>query len=104
MITARGAHFIFVTTKPLCCAPTVSGGAVLLRSTCAMWPGGWLLGVSRLHPRDIAAGSLLVEEAEGRKSDISGARFDLHGEQTLASNGHIHQAVLEILQHLASDR
>ncbi len=57
----------------------------------------------RLHPWDIAAGSLLVEEAGGRTSDFSGASFDLHGEQTLASNGHIHQAVLEVLQQLASD-
>ena len=92
MIAARGAHFIFVTTKPLCCARLV---------LCGRADGFWEW---RLHPWDVAAGSLLVEEAGGQTSDFSGARFDLHSEQTLASNGHIHQAVLEILQQLASDR
>ncbi|MCY4386793.1 MAG: inositol monophosphatase family protein [Desulfurellaceae bacterium] len=54
----------------------------------------------RLHPWDIAAGSLIVEEAGGRTSDFSGHTFDLHGEQTLASNGHLHGAMLDVLGQL----
>ena len=56
----------------------------------------------RLHPWDIAAGALIVEEAGGRTSDFSGHTLNLHGEQTLASNGHLHSAVLDVLKQLPS--
>lgn len=51
----------------------------------------------RLHPWDIAAGSLIVEEAGGTMSDFSGNPFDVLGEQTLASNGLLHQEMVEVL-------
>ncbi|MEW6298536.1 MAG: inositol monophosphatase family protein [Thermodesulfobacteriota bacterium] len=54
----------------------------------------------RLHPWDTAAGSLIVEEAGGRMSDFAGAAFDIHGEQTLASNGLLHQEALAVLRHV----
>jgi len=54
----------------------------------------------RLHPWDIAAGSLIVEEAGGQMSDFSGGPFDIHGEQTLASNGLLHQEALAVFHHL----
>ena len=56
----------------------------------------------RLYPWDIAAGTLIVEEARGRTSDFSGQTLDLHGEQTLASNGHLHGAMLDVLKQLPS--
>lgn len=51
----------------------------------------------RLHPWDTAAGSLIVEEAGGKMSDFTGASFDIHGEQTLASNSSIHDEMLNVL-------
>jgi len=54
----------------------------------------------RLHPWDTAAGSLIVEEAGGRISDFSDGRFDVNGEQTLASNGVIHQQMIAVLQEV----
>jgi myo-inositol-1(or 4)-monophosphatase len=51
----------------------------------------------RLQPWDIAAGSLIVEEAGGTMSDFSGNPFDVLGEQTLASNGLLHQEMVEVL-------
>lgn len=51
----------------------------------------------RLHPWDTAAGSLIVEEAGGKMSDFTGAAFDIHGEQTLASNSFIHDEMLNVL-------
>ena len=54
----------------------------------------------RLHPWDIAAGSLIVEEAEGQTSDFSGQQLNLHGEQTLASNRTLHNAMLDVLKQL----
>lgn len=43
-----------------------------------------------LWPWDVAAGSLLVEEAGGVITSYSGGRFALDGRQLLASNVHLH--------------
>jgi len=52
----------------------------------------------RLQAWDIAAGALLVEEAGGRISTLTGAGFDPHRGQVLASNGRIHEAMLGIIR------
>jgi myo-inositol-1(or 4)-monophosphatase len=51
----------------------------------------------RLHPWDTAAGSLMIEEAGGKVSNFFGGPFDVYGEQTLASNGVLHQEMIEVL-------
>lgn len=51
----------------------------------------------KLHPWDTAAGALIVREAGGAVSDFRGGRFDLFGEQTLASNGRLHPAMIRVL-------
>lgn len=51
----------------------------------------------KLKPWDTAAGVIMVREAGGVVSDFNGDRFDLFGKQTLASNGHFHSAMVEIL-------
>lgn len=56
--------------------------------------GHWEL---RLGPWDVAAGSLLVEEAGGRVTDLQGGRLDLEAPAVVATNGRIHEAVLEVL-------
>jgi myo-inositol-1(or 4)-monophosphatase len=48
-----------------------------------------------LNPWDIAAGLLLVEEAGGRVTDYKGAGNPSFTHQVLATNGHIHGAMLE---------
>jgi myo-inositol-1(or 4)-monophosphatase len=57
--------------------------------------GFWEL---KLKPWDVAAGSLIVREAGGMVSDLSGNRFDMHGEEVLASNSRIHRQMVEVLQ------
>jgi len=57
--------------------------------------GYWEL---KLHPWDVAAGLLIVEEAGGRTSDFSGRESCASGRQTVASNGPLHEAMLEILR------
>ena len=57
--------------------------------------GFWEL---KLHPWDVAAGLLIVEEAGGRTSDFSGHPSCASGRETVASNAHLHEAMLEILQ------
>ena len=54
----------------------------------------------RLKPWDVAAGVLIVTEAGGRVSDFSGKRFSTYGEQTLATNGRIHPAILREMKAL----
>ncbi|HEY2388959.1 MAG TPA: inositol monophosphatase family protein [Candidatus Binatia bacterium] len=51
----------------------------------------------KLHPWDVAAGTLIVREAGGAVSDFHGAAFDLYGQQTLASNGRVHGAMVDTL-------
>ncbi len=60
--------------------------------------GFWEL---KLKPWDVAAGSLIVREAGGLVSDLSGNSFDLHAEEILATNGRIHRQMVEVLQRTA---
>jgi myo-inositol-1(or 4)-monophosphatase len=48
-----------------------------------------------LNPWDTAAGVLLVEEAGGKVSDFRGGEFQLASRETVASNGIVHQAMLD---------
>ena len=56
--------------------------------------GFWELG---LNPWDVAAGSLIVFEAGGRITDFVANPYSVHGRQTLASNGLIHNAMIEVI-------
>jgi myo-inositol-1(or 4)-monophosphatase len=58
----------------------------------------------RLHPWDTAAGSLIVEEAGGKMSNFFGESFDVLGEQTLASNGPLHQEMIEVLRQVLASQ
>jgi myo-inositol-1(or 4)-monophosphatase len=53
----------------------------------------------KLHPWDVAAGSLMVTEAGGRMSDFKGGTFSIDGEEMVASNGLIHSEMLDVLGH-----
>jgi myo-inositol-1(or 4)-monophosphatase len=57
--------------------------------------GFWEL---KLKPWDIAAGSLIVSEAGGLVTDLSGKQFNLHAGEILASNGIIHKQMVMKLQ------
>jgi myo-inositol-1(or 4)-monophosphatase len=53
----------------------------------------------KLHAWDVAAGFLIVEEAGGRCSDASGGPPLRSGRETVATNGHLHDAMIELLEH-----
>jgi len=57
--------------------------------------GFWEL---KLSPWDTAAGSLLVEEAGGKVTDFLGGPFNIYLKEILASNGKIHQQMIEVLK------
>jgi myo-inositol-1(or 4)-monophosphatase len=59
--------------------------------------GYWELGVG---PWDVAAGSLLVQEAGGRVTDLRGGPLDLDAPSIVASNGRLHDAMLGVLQEI----
>ncbi len=52
----------------------------------------------KLQPWDIAAASVIVKEAGGKLSDYKGGEFSIYGKETLASNGKIHEEMLNVLR------
>jgi len=57
--------------------------------------GFWELGLS---PWDIAAGSIIIEEAGGKISDFWGENSQLTSGFIAATNGHIHTALIQIIR------
>jgi len=62
---------------------------------CGRFDGFWEL---KLNLWDVAAGVLIVKEAGGRISDFQDERHSIYGSETLATNGLIHQQMVDILQ------
>ena len=52
----------------------------------------------RLKPWDTMAGALMVEEAGGRVTRFDGSALRLRADETLASNGPLHEAMLSVFQ------
>lgn len=52
----------------------------------------------RLNPWDISAGALLIEEAGGTVSGLTGEPFESRRGEILASNGRIHDAMLAVIR------
>jgi myo-inositol-1(or 4)-monophosphatase len=61
---------------------------------CGRYDGFWELYLS---PWDVAAGALLVREAGGRVTDLSGRDVWPDGREILATNGRLHDAIRERL-------
>jgi myo-inositol-1(or 4)-monophosphatase len=61
---------------------------------CGRFDGFWEL---RLGAWDVAAGSVLVEEAGGTVTGIDGRPLDLEAPTLVATNGLVQQAVLDVL-------
>jgi len=59
--------------------------------------GYWEL---KLHPWDVAAGSLIVREAGGSVTDLSGGRSDVRDKEIIASNGIIHAQILDVMNRV----
>jgi myo-inositol-1(or 4)-monophosphatase len=51
-----------------------------------------------LHPWDMAAGALIVEEAGGRVTDLRGQPYSSRGGSILATNGHVHAPMGEVIE------
>jgi len=51
-----------------------------------------------LKPWDMCAGKLIVEEAGGLVTDFDGKKIDIFSKKILASNGKVHNAMIEVLK------
>lgn len=61
---------------------------------CGRYDGFWELNLS---PWDTAAGALIVAEAGGRVTDFRGGEFSNYKPEIVASNGLIHERMIEVI-------
>jgi myo-inositol-1(or 4)-monophosphatase len=66
---------------------------------CGRFDGFWEL---KLMPWDTAAGCLLVEEAGGKITGISGAPWDIFSPNIVVSNGRIHEQMIAVFKKASS--
>jgi myo-inositol-1(or 4)-monophosphatase len=68
---------------------------------CGRFDGFWEFN---LNPWDTAAGVLIVEEAGGTVTRFDGSPFQIDSRETLASNGLVHDALLEEFHEIFAGR
>jgi len=88
-------HFNNFVTRVQAIRRCGSAAMDLCYVACERFDGFWEL---KLNPWDVAAGTLIVKEAGGQVSDFQNREYSVHGLETLASNGLIHQQMIDILQ------
>ncbi len=76
-----------------------SGSAAidLAYTACGRIEGFWEFG---LNPWDMAAGTLLIEEAGGKVGGMRNEPLDLHGKYLLVDNGLIHAEILALFAEI----
>lgn len=87
-------HFAKFALKAQGLRRTGSAALDLCYVAAGRFDGFWEV---KLNPWDMAAGSILVKEAGGRLTDFLGRDLSLYGQELVASNGHIHHAMLTVL-------
>jgi myo-inositol-1(or 4)-monophosphatase len=87
-------HFAKFALKTQGLRRTGSAALDLCYVAAGRFDGFWEV---RLNPWDMAAGSVIVRQANGQLTDFSGADLSIYGQELVASNGHIHQAMLTVL-------
>jgi myo-inositol-1(or 4)-monophosphatase len=85
-------HFIKTTISVRCDG---SAALDLCHTACGRLDGYWELD---LEPWDMAAGALIVQEAGGLVTQADGKPFSHLQRSVLASNEHLHQAILDVLK------
>ncbi len=87
-------HFNNFLTRAQAVRRCGSAALDLCYVACGRFDGFWEL---KLKPWDMAAGALLVQEAGGRVTGFRNKEFSLSSSEILASNGLIHQQMVEVL-------
>ncbi len=87
-------HFARFALKAQGLRRTGSAALDLCYVAAGRFDGFWEV---RLNPWDMAAGSVIAQEAGGRLTDFRGKQLSIYEQELVASNGHIHEAMLNIL-------
>jgi myo-inositol-1(or 4)-monophosphatase len=88
-------HFACFQQSAQACRRAGAASLDLANTAAGRLDGYWEM---KLKPWDVAAGKLMVEEAGGRVTDFDGEIFDIYGMECLASNGLIHQEMIDTLR------
>ncbi|MDH4217190.1 MAG: inositol monophosphatase [Candidatus Aminicenantes bacterium] len=88
------AHFSNFLTRVQAIRRCGSAAMDLCYVACGRFDGFWEL---KLKPWDVAAAALIVEEARGRLSDFRNGLFSIYSQETLGTNGLIHQQMVDVL-------
>lgn len=94
-------HFLNFATRVQGIRRGGSAALDLCYVACGRFDGFWEL---KLQPWDVAAGRVIVLEAGGRVSDFQNYETGLSAEETLATNGLIHEQMVNILKMNPSPR
>jgi myo-inositol-1(or 4)-monophosphatase len=62
---------------------------------CGRFDGFWEVS---LNPWDVAAGYLILTEAGGKVSNFKGEKYSIYNKQLLATNGNVHDEMIEVLR------
>jgi myo-inositol-1(or 4)-monophosphatase len=87
-------HFVKFALKAQGLRRTGSAALDLCYVAAGRFDGFWEV---KLNPWDMAGGSVIVREAGGHLTNFSGDDLSIYGQELVASNGHIHQAMLDVL-------
>ncbi len=88
-------HFVRFALKVQGLRRTGTAALDLCYVAAGRFDGFWEVA---LNPWDMAAGAVILREAGGTVTDFKGAPHSIYGRELVASNGHIHQAMLDVLQ------
>jgi myo-inositol-1(or 4)-monophosphatase len=88
-------HFSRFAVKAQAIRRAGSAALDLCYVACGRFDGFWEM---KLHPWDVAAGALIVKEADGKVTDFTGGGFSIHTGVCLATNGLIHGEMVEVLK------
>lgn len=87
-------HFVNFQQAAQACRRAGAASLDLAYVAAGRLDGYWEM---KLKPWDVAAGQLLVKEAGGRVTDFDGQPLDINGNEYLASNGLIHESMMQVL-------
>ena len=88
-------HFAHVTLRAQGVRRTGSAALDLCYVAAGRFDGFWEV---KLSPWDMAAGTLIVREAGGRITDLRGNTHSIYQPELVASNGRIHDEMLDVLR------
>jgi myo-inositol-1(or 4)-monophosphatase len=88
-------HFVKFALKVQGLRRTGTAALDLCYVAAGRFDGFWEVTLS---PWDMAAGVVILRESGGTVTDFKGAPHSIYGRELVASNGSIHQAMLDLLQ------